>query len=197
LRQIFGPAREARGPRLLSLERYVRYVPSHPHHWLNGSGKTHVACLLSRRLRIPTFDLDDLFWDRSASTYGIRATGDLRDRKLAEIVTGEAWIIEGVYHQWLGPSFDRAQVILALTPPVWVRDVRVIRRFIKRKLGLVPSKRESIRDLWQLLQWNHKYDHDNYPRAMAFIRERNRVAVECKSLQDVMRAVIDSTQPAA
>ena len=158
-----------------------------------GSGKTRVACLLSRRLSIPTFDLDDLFWDRSASTYGVRTTGDLRDRKLAEIVTGDAWIIEGVYHQWLGPSFDRAHVILALTPSVWIRDARVIRRFIKRKLGLVPSKRESLSDLWQLLQWNHNYDHDNYPRAMAFIRERNRAAVECKSLNDVLQAVSTGT----
>jgi adenylate kinase family enzyme len=158
-----------------------------------GSGKTRVASLLSHRLSIPTFDLDDLFWDRSASTYGVRTTGDRRDRKLAEIVTGDAWIIEGVYHQWLGPSFDRAQVILALTPSVWVRDARVIRRFIKRKLGLVPSKRESLCDLWQLLQWNHNYDHDNYPRAMAFIRERNRAAVECKSLNDVLQAVSAGT----
>jgi adenylate kinase family enzyme len=75
-----------------------------------GSGKTHFACLLSRRLSIPRFDLDDLFWDRSASTYGVRAMGDVRDRKLAEIVAGDAWI-KGVYHQWLGPGFDRAEVI--------------------------------------------------------------------------------------
>jgi len=70
-----------------------------------GSGKTHVACLLSRRFGIPTFDLDDLFWDRSASTYGVRAREDVRDRRLAEIVTGDAWIIEGVYHLWVGRSF--------------------------------------------------------------------------------------------
>jgi adenylate kinase family enzyme len=76
-----------------------------------GSGKTHVACLLSGRLGIPRFDLDDLFWDRSASAYGVRASGEVRDRRLAEIVSGDAWIIEGVYHQWLGPSFDRAHVI--------------------------------------------------------------------------------------
>jgi adenylate kinase family enzyme len=151
-----------------------------------GSGKTHIACLLSRRFSIPTFDLDDFFWDRSAATYGIRATADVRDRKLAEIVGTDSWIIEGVYHQWVGPSLDRADVILALAPSVWIRDARVIRRFIKRKLGLVPSKKESLRDLWQLLLWNH---NDNYPRALAFIRERNRAAVECRSLEDVLQAV--------
>lgn len=158
-----------------------------------GSGKTYVAKLLSRQLNVPAFDLDDLFWDRSAPTYGVRALGDVRDRKLAEIVAGDAWIIEGVYHQWVGPSIDRAEVILALVPSAWVRDARLIRRFIKRKLGLVPSKRESLRDLWQLLRWNHGYDRDNYPRAMEFILERNRTAIECKSVQDVLRAVGDGT----
>jgi adenylate kinase family enzyme len=158
-----------------------------------GSGKTHIANLLSRRLGVCVFDLDDLFWDRSAATYGVRAAADVRDRKLAEIVAREAWIIEGVYHQWVGASFDRAEVILALVPSVWVRDVRVIRRFLKRQLGLVPSKRESLRDLWQLLRWNHGYDHDNYPRAMAFIRQRNRVAVECRSIKDVLRTLNNGT----
>ena len=161
-----------------------------------GSGKTHIANLLSRRLSVPAFDLDELFWDKSSPNYGVRTADDTRDNRLAEIVAGEAWIVEGVYHKWVGPSFDRAEVIVALAPSVWVRDVRVIRRFIKRKLGLVPTKRESLRDLWQLLRWNHGYDHDNYPRAMAFIRERNRAAVECKSVEDVLRAVGDGTSPA-
>ena len=93
----------------------------------------------------------------------------------------------------MGRASTGQRLFLALSPPVWVRDARVIRRFIKRKLGLVPSKRESLRDLRQLLQWNHNYDDDNYPRAMAFIRERNRAAVECKSLKDVLRAVSDGT----
>jgi adenylate kinase family enzyme len=158
-----------------------------------GSGKTYIANLLSRRLGVCVFDLDDLFWDRSAPTYGVRAAADVRDRKLAEIVAGDAWIIEGVYHQWVGPSFDRAEVILALVPSPWVRDVRIFRRFVKRKLGLVPSKRESLRDLWHLLRWNHGYDHDNYPRAIAFIRERNQVAVECRSVKDVLRILNDRT----
>jgi adenylate kinase family enzyme len=137
-----------------------------------GSGKSYIANLLSRRLNLPVFDLDDLFWDRAAATYGVRTAGGVRDRKLAQIAASDAWIIEGVYHQWVGPSFDRAELILMLVPSVWVRDVRVVRRFIKRKLGLVPSKRESL---------------------MAFIRERNRAAVKCRSLQEVLRAVGDGT----
>ena len=173
--------------RLCPMVRRIHIIGS------TGSGKSYIANVLSRRLNLPVFDLDDLFWNRSASTYGVRTAGDVRDRKLAQIAASDAWIIEGVYHQWVGPSFDRAELILILVPSVWVRDVRVVRRFIKRKLGLVPSKRESLRDLWQLLRWNHGYDRDNYPRSMAFIREQNRAAVKCRSLQEVLRAVGDGT----
>jgi adenylate kinase family enzyme len=157
-----------------------------------GSGKTHIGGLLSRHLNIPAFDLDDLYWDRSAPAYGVPAPGDVRNRRLAEIVAGDAWIIEGVYHKWVGPSFDRAEVILALTPSVWLRDARVLRRFVKRKLGLAATKRESVVDLWKLLRWNHAYDHDNYPRALEFIRERSRTVVECKTFPEVLRAIGDS-----
>ncbi|HVT90620.1 MAG TPA: hypothetical protein VHD56_17325 [Tepidisphaeraceae bacterium] len=154
-----------------------------------GSGKTHIAGILSRKLSIPAFDLDDLFWDRTSPTYGVRAAENVRSLKLMEIVARDEWIIEGVYHQWVGASFDRAEIIVALVPSAWLRDFRIIRRFINRKLGLIPSKRESLHDLWQLLRWNHGYDHDNYPRAIAFIRERNRTVVECKSIHDVLQAV--------
>jgi adenylate kinase family enzyme len=155
----------------------------------SGSGKTHAAALLSKRLGVPAFDLDDLFWDRSAAAYGVRAADDARDRRLAEIVAGDAWIIEGVYHQWLGISFDRADVIVGLVPSVWLRDVRIACRFIHRKMGIVPSRRESLRDLWKLLRWNHAYDRDNYTRAVTFVRERGRAVIECASFDEVLQAI--------
>jgi adenylate kinase family enzyme len=154
-----------------------------------GSGKSYIAAILSRRLGTPTYDLDDLFWQRDAAAYGVRAEPAERDARLNAIVQQDAWIIEGVYHSWLGPSFDRADLIVALTPYVLLRDVRVLRRFMLRKLGLVRSKRESMRDLWHLLRWNHRYDGDNYVRAMEFIKERGKQAVACAGIDEVLAAV--------
>ena len=79
-----------------------------------GIGKSFVAGELSRRLSVPAYDLDDLFWDRSASRYGVRADVDERDRRLAAIVSQDGWVIEGVYYGWLGPSFDAADMIIEL-----------------------------------------------------------------------------------
>jgi hypothetical protein len=45
---------------------------------------------------------------------GVKAKAQTRDRQLAEIIGRDSWTIEGVYHQWRGPSFDRAELILAI-----------------------------------------------------------------------------------
>jgi adenylate kinase family enzyme len=39
-----------------------------------GCGKTWLAQHLSTKFNVPTFDLDDIFWDRSANRYGIKAS---------------------------------------------------------------------------------------------------------------------------
>jgi adenylate kinase family enzyme len=100
-----------------------------------GSGKTYAASQLSHLLGIKAYDLDDLFWDSTAQVYGVRALDADRDAKLIGIVRKTRWIIEGVYYRWLKPSFERADRIFVLGPNVYLRDLRVVRRFVGRKLG--------------------------------------------------------------
>lgn len=153
-----------------------------------GSGKTYIAAKLAEHFGIPAYGLDDLFWDSSTPTYGIRTDASERDRKLAAIISGEGWIIEGVYYQWLAPSFDTADFIIALTPSVWVRHWRVVRRFLSRKIGRIPSKHESLADLRQLLRWSQTYDRNNLVRARQFIANRGRELVTCRTVDDLLIA---------
>lgn len=154
-----------------------------------GSGKSYLAAKLAERLNIPAYDLDELYWDSTASRYGIRADPSQRDRKLADIVSRGEWIIEGVYYQWLGPSFDAADYIIALMPSIWIRHCRVVRRFLSRKVGRASAKRESLADLWRLLIWSQGYDRSNLIRAHQLIAERGRKLVECRTFNDVLGAV--------
>lgn len=39
----------------------------------SGSGKTYIADRISEKLDIKTYDLDELFWDNSADSYGTKA----------------------------------------------------------------------------------------------------------------------------
>lgn len=154
-----------------------------------GSGKSYAARHLSHRLGVPSYDLDDLFWDRAARSYGVRASEVDRDTRLAAITQQDAWVIEGVYYRWLRPSFEQAEIIFVLSPSAYLRDWRILKRFVSRKLGIVPSKRESLLDLYRLIQWNHKYDSDNLKRAVDFVRDFEHKLVACRCADDLVAYV--------
>ena len=48
--------------------------------------KVLVLTHLSKKFNVPTFDLDDLFWDRTANHYGIKASDEQRDSELLIIL---------------------------------------------------------------------------------------------------------------
>lgn len=158
-----------------------------------GSGKSYAARHLSNQLGICAYDLDDLFWDRTAPSYGVRASDADRDAKLMAITHEAAWIIEGVYYRWLKPSFERADIIFVLSPNVYLRDWRILKRFVSRKLGIIATKRENLTDLYRLIQWNHKYDVDNLSRAMDFVREFEHKVVVCRCADDLLARVANES----
>jgi adenylate kinase family enzyme len=154
-----------------------------------GSGKSYAARHLSQRLGIAAYDLDELFWEPAAQGYGVPASEPHRDAELLSITTQDAWIIEGVYYRWLRPSFERADIIIVLQPNAFLRDWRIVKRFVSRKLGIIPTKKESPLDLYRLIDWNHKYDTDNLKRAMDFMQEFDHKVVACRSADDLIDLV--------
>jgi adenylate kinase family enzyme len=154
-----------------------------------GSGKSYAAKNLSARLGIPAHDLDELFWDRAAQSYGIRASQADRDARLVEITRQDAWVIEGVYYHWLKPSFERADIIVVLSPNVYLRDWRILKRCVLRKLSVVPTKRERLLDLYRLIEWNHTYDGDNLKRASDFLRPFGDKVVRYRCADDLLSFV--------
>ena len=125
-----------------------------------GSGKATLAKQLSEELQIPHYDLDDLQWDNSAG-YGTKRDPSERDALLAQLLSKDDWIIEGVYYAWCERCFAEADRIYLLEVPRRVYRRRIIRRFIRRKLGLEPGKRETLKSLSALLQWADKYERVN------------------------------------
>lgn len=124
-----------------------------------GSGKSYLANLISKQTNIKNYDLDDIFWDNS---FGIRADTKTRDMNLHKILSNDYWIIEGVYYSWLDESFSRSDIVIVLKINVYIRDWRIIKRFLKRKIGLIPcNKKETFKRLAGLIKWNHNYDKKN------------------------------------
>jgi adenylate kinase family enzyme len=100
-----------------------------------GSGKTTLARTLSSKLDIPFYELDNVVWKRDKSG-DIRRSEEKRDEYLNNIINSDAWIIEGVHHQWVSPSFHSADLIIFLDTDYSKRKIRIIKRFIFQKIRL-------------------------------------------------------------
>ena len=155
----------------------------------SGSGKTYISQKISKNLHIERYDLDELFWDNSSGSYDTKSNINKRNENLRVILSKESWIIEGVYYSWLQDSFIKADIVFILKPNVFKRDWRIIKRFIKRKLGLLPSKRGFIKELFDLIIWNHKYDKKNLKEAEAMIDKYNFNKVIVKNNMDILNFV--------
>lgn len=129
----------------------------------SGSGKTFLSQKLAKKYGIPAYALDDLFWDNSQGSYSTKREEAERDRMLHEIVTRKNWVIEGVQYAWIGESFENADVIICLeTPPALCR-LRILRRFLKRKITRRDGEKESLCSVIRLLKWTKKFYRVNFP----------------------------------
>ena len=158
-----------------------------------GSGKTSAGVALSQRFGFPHLNLDEIFWEQEATTFGLKANPQVRDAALAEFIAQRAWVVEGAYvGQWLLPSFSAADVVIALRPAVLVRDWRYSMRWLKRKLRILPrlqNKQETLRGLGDLYRYNHRYDRSNIPEAKALLAGLGRRLIEVRNLEQLMQYV--------
>ena len=155
-----------------------------------GSGKTYCAKRISKRYNIPYYDLDNIFWKNTNSGYGLKKDKIKRNEELSHILNKDKYIIEGVYYSWLKKSFETSEIIIVIKTPVYIRDFRIIKRFIKRKLGLLNSKKETLKDLYNLLTWNHQYDNKNMVKALEMINNLNDNIFHFNSSQEVINEFV-------
>jgi adenylate kinase family enzyme len=155
-----------------------------------GSGKSTLADRIAALQGIPRTDLDDLFWDNTSAAYNTRRDPARRDQMLLQVLQQQRWIVEGVYHTWVTPSFERAETIIILAPPGWVRHWRIVRRFLRRNLRLEKChKRETLKSLWGLLKWNHAFEGDNLKRARESLESYGQKVHEFSTVNDALRSL--------
>ena len=142
----------------------------------SGSGKTYLANALSKKYNISHFDLDDIQWDNNAKEYGKKRTLDERKALLQEILyNNDEWIIEGVYYAWVQQSFDEADKIYVLDMPGYLYKSRIIMRSIKRKLGILKGKRETLKSVYNLLKWTETFQNKNLKEIRILLLSLNQL----------------------
>ena len=123
-----------------------------------GSGKSYGAKKLSKLLKIPHYDLDDIYWHKKDTDYTLKEDLAKVKKELNRIVKGKDWVIEGAYSAWTDASFKRADIIIILKPHRYIRTLRLIKRTIKGRLGIIKRKRETLKEIFEFLRFNHMWE---------------------------------------
>lgn len=157
----------------------------------SGSGKTYLAKRLSEKYNIPNFDLDDIQWDNSQNSYGVKIPIEKRNQMLNDILQQPDWIIEGVYYAWVQKSFEDADVIYVLDMPKWLYRFRIIKRFIKRRVGLENGKKETLKSVYNLLKWTNTFQNTNMKEIVRILETHKEKVVFIKKKVEIDRILTD------
>jgi adenylate kinase family enzyme len=125
----------------------------------SGSGKSTLARRLADRLGFPAVHLDVLYWRP-----GWREPDP--DDFLARIAAahaGDAWVSEGNYRETFPLRLPRADLVIILDAPRWLRLVRVIRRIAIHRGADLPEACPERMD-WVLLKFIWWFDTHTWPR---------------------------------
>ena len=128
-----------------------------------GSGKSTVARELGKRLELPVVHLDALYWRpgwQEPDTASFRA-------RTAAAVAGDEWISEGNYRETFDLRLPRADIVIILEAPRWLRLLRVLRRTLVARTGPdLPAGCPEHWD-WKFLRFIWRFDKVTWPRIEA------------------------------
>jgi adenylate kinase family enzyme len=152
----------------------------------SGSGKTTLGRALAARLKIPFIELDSIFHQPN---WVPLPEAEFRAR-VATLLDGERWVIDGNYAVVRDLVWDRATTIVWIDLPRWQVMVQVIWRSVSRavtKAELWNGNRErwsALLDRDHPIRWAWRTYHDRRRRYEASLDAR---WVRLRSRRDVRR----------
>lgn len=126
-----------------------------------SSGKSTFANKISEKLKVNYTSLDDVVYmiDKVNSFSNIKRDVKDRDNLFYSIIQQKNWIVEDVGRSCFKDGLKEADIIILLEPPKSIRNYRIIKRFIKQRLGLEKcGYNPSFQMLKNMLKWSRDYD---------------------------------------
>lgn len=111
---------------------------------LSGSGKTHLAKKIKKKIKIPHFDIDDIYWKRrwceiNDKTFIKEKLDDFLDKN-------DSWIIEGVYTDFVDGVIKKADKIIWLDFNRNLMSFRILHRyFTDQKKNQCSTFQDTLR----------------------------------------------------
>ena len=147
-----------------------------------GAGKTTFAVELGRRTGLPVIHLDRHYWQP-----GWTATPAEAWRRLqAELLAGDAWIVDGNYGATLDLRFARADTVVVLAPSRLRCVTRAARRSLRHRGRDVQAPGCPERLNVEFLRWVWRFPRDSRPRLDAALARHGHLrVVELRSSRDI------------
>jgi len=124
-----------------------------------GSGKSTFSRSLAVKTGLPVVHLDLHFWEPG---WVAPDESDWREKQRG-LLAGEAWIVDGNYHETLDLRVGRADTVVFLDTPWSVCAGRAFGRGLRKPAGEMPagcddSPWRRLRDEWRLavVIWRHR-----------------------------------------
>ncbi len=76
-----------------------------------------------------------------------------------------------MYYTWCRQCFEDADRIYLLSVPRYKYRYRILRRFVRRKLGVEEGKKETLKSLSALLRWADKYQTEDMPEIQKLLAQ--------------------------
>jgi adenylate kinase family enzyme len=121
-----------------------------------GSGKSTLARELAPRMGLPLVHMDQLGWQAG----WVETERAELNARLAEVVAGERWMIEGNYGSVLPPRLERADTVIYLDFPIRLCLWRLIKRIVTLRGQSRPDMPEGCPErfdaafFWYVITWN-------------------------------------------
>lgn len=121
-----------------------------------GSGKTTFSKQLSKKYNITSYELDKIIWNDEEGN--IKRSKKEAKKLFNRILTNDLWIIEDVGRNLFLEGRKKADIIYYIKFPKIKSYYRVIKRWIKQKIGLeIYNCPPTFKELIYLLLAAHSY----------------------------------------
>ena len=82
------------------------------------------------------------------------------------------------------PSFERAEKIIVLNLPEWIRQYRVIKRHFRSLAAYRSLYHRFFPILFELVKFNHVYEEEHYNHQLGLISKYNHKVAICDSCRE-------------
>jgi len=158
-----------------------------------GAGKSTLATRLGERLNLEVKHLDRFYWRPG----WVKPSPDEWVRTVEQLVSRDAWVIDGNYSGTLDLRAERCDTIVFLDLSRFLCLWRIAKRVLTYRSGTRPDMADGCREKIDLefVLWIWNYSRRNRPEVLQLLREysQSKQIVRLRSRAEVERFLNSAT----